>query len=75
VGKACKIHHFSVPSCSKIRFEDKECLREVDERTLIAFCKERMANYKFPKAIHFVADLSKTPSGKILRRELRKLAD
>jgi long-chain acyl-CoA synthetase len=45
----------------------------VDERTLISFCKERMANYKVPKAIHFVADLPKTPQGKILRRELRKI--
>jgi long-chain acyl-CoA synthetase len=45
----------------------------VDENTLIAFCKERMARYKVPKAIHFVADLPKTPQGKILRRELRKI--
>jgi len=45
----------------------------VAERELIAFCKERMAGYKVPKAIRFVADLPKTPQGKILRRELRKL--
>ena len=44
-----------------------------DERALIAFCKERLAAYKVPKAIHFVADLPKTPQGKILRRELRKI--
>jgi long-chain acyl-CoA synthetase len=44
----------------------------VDERSLISFCKERMANFKVPKAIHFVDDLPKTPQGKILRRELRK---
>jgi long-chain acyl-CoA synthetase len=47
----------------------------VDERTLISFCKERMANYKVPKAIRFVADLPKTPQGKILRRELRKITN
>jgi long-chain acyl-CoA synthetase len=45
----------------------------VDERTLISFCKERMAHYKAPKAIHFVGDLPKSPQGKILRRELRKM--
>lgn len=45
----------------------------VEERELIAFCKERMAGYKVPKSIRFVADLPKTPQGKILRRELRKL--
>jgi long-chain acyl-CoA synthetase len=44
-----------------------------DERTLISFCKERMAGYKVPKTVHFVADLPKTPQGKILRRELRKI--
>ncbi|MBN2319269.1 MAG: AMP-binding protein [Acidobacteria bacterium] len=43
-----------------------------DENELIAFCKERIANYKVPKAIHFVADLPKSPQGKILRRALRK---
>ena len=45
----------------------------VSESELIAFCKERVARYKVPKAIRFVADLPKTPQGKILRRELRKL--
>jgi long-chain acyl-CoA synthetase len=45
----------------------------VDERELIAFCKERIARYKVPKSIRFVADLPKTPQGKILRRELRKI--
>jgi len=44
-----------------------------DEQMLIAFCKERMARYKVPKAVHFVVDLPKTPQGKILRRELRKI--
>jgi long-chain acyl-CoA synthetase len=45
----------------------------VDESELISFCKERIARYKVPKAIRFVSDLPKTPQGKILRRELRKL--
>jgi len=45
---------------------------KADERELIAFCKERIANYKVPKTIRFVADLPKSPQGKILRRALRK---
>lgn len=45
----------------------------VEEQDLIAFCKSRAARYKAPKKIRFVADLPKTPQGKILRRELRKL--
>jgi long-chain acyl-CoA synthetase len=38
---------------------------------LIAFCRERMAAYKVPRVITFLAELPKTPTGKILRRELR----
>lgn len=45
---------------------------KADEKELIAFCKERLANYKVPKSISFVADLPKSPQGKILRRALRK---
>jgi long-chain acyl-CoA synthetase len=41
------------------------------EQDLIAFCKERMAAYKYPRQIEFVDELPKTVTGKILRRELR----
>jgi len=46
--------------------------RTADEKELIAFCKQRIANYKVPKTIRFVEDLPKSPQGKILRRALRK---
>lgn len=38
---------------------------------LIAFCKQRMAAYKYPRQVEFVPELPKTPTGKILRRSLR----
>nr|WP_314434119.1 AMP-binding protein [uncultured Brevundimonas sp.] len=38
---------------------------------LIAFCKERMAAYKYPRLVEIVADLPKSPAGKILKRELK----
>jgi long-chain acyl-CoA synthetase len=41
------------------------------EQELIAFCKERMAAYKYPRSIELVDALPKTVTGKILRRELR----
>ena len=44
---------------------------DVSEVDLIAFCKERMAAYKYPRRIDVVAELPKTVTGKILRRELR----
>ena len=38
---------------------------------LIAFCKERLAAYKYPRSVEFVEALPKGPTGKILKRELR----
>ncbi|MBO0876921.1 MAG: AMP-binding protein, partial [Pseudonocardia sp.] len=46
----------------------------VTEQELIAFCKERMAAYKYPRSVEFVEELPKTTTGKILRRELREKA-
>jgi len=43
----------------------------VGEAELIAFCKERMAAYKYPRAVEIMDELPKTPTGKILRRELK----
>jgi long-chain acyl-CoA synthetase len=39
---------------------------------LIAFCRERLAAYKYPRIIEIMDELPKTPTGKFLRRELRK---
>jgi len=38
---------------------------------IVEFCKERLARYKAPKSVEFMETLPKTPSGKILKRELR----
>ena len=43
----------------------------VSDAELIAFAKERMAAYKYPRLVVFHDELPKTASGKILRRELR----
>lgn len=41
------------------------------ESDLIAFCKERLAAYKYPRQVQIVDALPKGPTGKILKRELR----
>jgi long-chain acyl-CoA synthetase len=41
---------------------------------LLAHCRSRLADYKIPSAIVFVAELPKGPTGKILRRELREIS-
>jgi len=46
---------------------------ECSEDDLIDYCKQRKASYKAPKKIFFVDDLPKSPAGKILKREIRKL--
>ncbi|MCL3996902.1 class I adenylate-forming enzyme family protein [Streptomyces lavenduligriseus] len=38
---------------------------------LAAYCKERLAAYKYPRQVEILPELPKTASGKILRRELR----
>ncbi len=42
------------------------------EEELLAFCGERLADYKCPKSIHFVREIPKGPTGKLLKRELAK---
>jgi long-chain acyl-CoA synthetase len=36
-----------------------------------AFCKERLAAYKYPRIVEIIPELPKGPTGKILKRELR----
>jgi long-chain acyl-CoA synthetase len=42
----------------------------VDEKELRGFCRENLANYKVPKHFEIVADLPRTPTGKVLKRML-----
>jgi long-chain acyl-CoA synthetase len=41
---------------------------------LIEFCRGELAAYKYPRRVEVLADLPKTPTGKLLRRELRERA-
>lgn len=45
---------------------------EVAAEALIAHCREHLASFKVPKAVHLVGELPKSPSGKILKRALRE---
>lgn len=46
--------------------------KEVTEKELISFCRDRLAKYKAPKTVEFIDSLPKNPAGKILKRELRE---
>jgi HIP---CoA ligase len=43
----------------------------LDEKTLIVWCREQMANYKVPRQIDFVDVLPTNPSGKVMKFKLR----
>jgi long-chain acyl-CoA synthetase len=45
---------------------------KANEEELINFCKKHLADYKCPKTFHFVEDIPKGPTGKLLKRELTK---
>jgi long-chain acyl-CoA synthetase len=45
--------------------------RTLDADGVIAYCKENLAAYKYPRIVEFIAELPKGPTGKILKRELR----
>jgi long-chain acyl-CoA synthetase len=45
---------------------------EAMKKSLCGFVADRLTHYKQPREIHFVDAVPRTPSGKILRRELRK---
>ena len=45
---------------------------QMSEQQLIEHCATHMAGFKTPKRVVFTDSLPKNPSGKLLKRELRK---
>jgi acyl-CoA synthetase (AMP-forming)/AMP-acid ligase II len=44
----------------------------VDADELLAWCRERLASFKCPKSVDVRAELPRNPTGKILKKDLRK---
>jgi fatty-acyl-CoA synthase len=44
----------------------------VEEDALLSHARNHLASFKLPKSIHFVDELPKNPSGKLLKRDLRE---
>ena len=44
----------------------------VTEEEIIAFARERLADYKSPRSVDFVAELPREPSGKLYKRKLKE---
>jgi len=83
--EATLVQHPAVLEAAVIGLEDADGLvktkafvvlkdgAQADEAELKAFVKDRLAPYKYPRFIEFVADLPKTATGKIQRFKLREL--
>ena len=82
--EATLMQHAAVLECAVIGVEDRDGLvktkayvvvkpgQAVSDEELKAFVKERLAAYKYPRAIAFVDELPKTATGKIQRFRLRE---
>lgn len=51
------------------------CKKEVSKEELITFCQGRLAKYKVPKGVQFLAELPRNASKKLLRRTLQEMVD
>jgi len=38
------------------------------EKELLAFCRDRLADFKVPRHLHIVESIPRTPTGKVQRR-------
>ncbi len=46
---------------------------KTSEQEVIDYCKGRLADFKCPKTVHFLQDIPKGPTGKLLKRELARM--
>jgi acyl-CoA synthetase (AMP-forming)/AMP-acid ligase II len=44
----------------------------IDTEQLLAWCRQQIASFKCPKTVDVVAELPRNPTGKILKKDLRK---
>jgi long-chain acyl-CoA synthetase len=44
----------------------------LDAAAVQAWCRERLADYKTPRGVEFIAELPRDPNGKVLKRQLRE---
>jgi len=58
--------------CAFVVLRDGFLETEETSTSLREFVGERLCNYKMPRQVRYVQSIPRTPSGKILRRDLRK---
>ncbi|MGB9847478.1 MAG: class I adenylate-forming enzyme family protein, partial [Desulfotomaculales bacterium] len=48
---------------------------KMEPQELQEYCRDKLARYKIPRYIHFVDEIPKTSSGKLLKYELKNLME
>lgn len=76
-----KVHQAAVVGCSDDYYGEivktfivpkEEAMGDISAQEIIAFCKERMSNYKVPRVVEFCNQLLISPQGKVLRCRMRE---
>jgi long-chain acyl-CoA synthetase len=70
VGRASTVHGEEV-----IAFVALHADMQITDEELIAWARQRIGGYKYPREVHFVEAIPLTPVGKIDRKALRELPD
>ncbi len=75
-----KVHQAAVVGCADPYYGEvvkafivpkEKAMGEISAEEIIAFCKEKMSNYKAPRIVEFCNELLISPQGKVLRCRLR----
>ena len=53
--------------------ELKANVQAPDEQEIIQYCKSRLGSVKSPKQVYFWDELPRSPVGKVLKKEIRKV--
>lgn len=67
VGKPHDLHG-EIP----VAYIVKDNIHSIDESIISTFCEDKLAKFEIPREFNFIDALPKTPTGKVLKRELRK---
>jgi len=60
-------HRGEIPVCFIILKEGAE----LTHKEIIDYCKDKLANYKIPHQVKFIDEFPRTPTGKILKKDLK----
>ena len=70
--KKLKINAHDLLRTKEDEYNELNLSIETSEEDIINFTRQKIAGFKTPKSVDFIKELPRNPSGKILKKELRK---